>query len=380
MMDPGLAIVLTAVLISIACALPGAFLVLRKMAMMADAISHAILPGIVAGYFLARGPNLLAGFVGAAAAAVITASLIEALANTRKMAGESAIGLVFPAMFALGTFLVSRYFANVHLDADAVLYGNIEFVGFENLLVMGVNLGPQALWVMAALCIVNLLFVGLLFKELKLATFDPGLAAALGFSPALLHHLLMAVTSVTAVGAFVAVGAVLVVALMIIPAATAYLLTDDLRRMVVIACLVGALGAVLGYGVARAINASVSGAMVTVLGVQFLLVVLFSPAHGLVARARRLRQQRVQFALQSLLVHLLHHEAQAGEEHEAEVRHLSTELRWTRAFAEHIVGAALSRNYVTCQDGRLSLTGDGRRLASRLTGSHPPEGNDAMPR
>jgi len=367
MMDPGLAIVLTGVLISIACALPGAFLVLRRMAMMADAISHAILPGIVAAYFLARGLNVLASFVGAAAAAVITVSLIEVLANTRKMAGESAIGLVFPAMFALGTFLVSRYFANVHLDADAVLYGNIEFVGFEHLLVMGVNLGPQALWVMAVLCVVNLLFVGLLFKELKLATFDPGLAAALGFSPTLLHYLLMAVTSVTAVGAFTAVGAVLVVALMIIPAATAYLLTDDLKKMIVIACLVGALGAVLGYSIARAIDASVSGAMVTVLGAQFLLVALFSPTHGLVARARRLEHQRVQFALQSLLVHLLQHEAQVGEEHEAEVRHLSTELRWTREFAERIVHTALSRNYVTCQDGRLMLTEDGRQLASRLS-------------
>ncbi len=367
MMDPGLAIVLSGALISIACALPGAFLVLRKMAMMADAISHAILPGVVAAYFLARGPNLLAGFLGAAAVAVITVSLIEALASTRRMAGESAIGLVFPAMFALGTFLVSRYFANVHLDVDAVLYGNIEFVGFEHVWVMGVNLGPQALWVMAVLCIVNLLFVGLLFKELKLATFDPGLAAALGFSPALLHHLLMAVTSVTAVGAFTAVGAVLVVALMIIPAATAYLLTDDLKRMIVIACLVGALGAALGYGIARAINASVAGAMVTTLGAQFLLVVLFSPAHGLVARARRLERQRVQFALQSLLVHLLQHEAQVGEEHEAEVRHLSTELRWTRKFAERVVHAALSRNYVICQDGRLMLTEGGRQLASRLS-------------
>jgi len=365
-MDPGLAIILTGVLISIACALPGAFLVLRKMAMMADAISHAILPGIVAAYFLARGPDLLAGFLGAAAAAVITVSLIEALANTRKMGGDSAIGLVFPAMFALGTFLVSKYFANVHLDNDAVLYGNIEFVGFENMLVMGFNLGPQALWVMAILCVINLLFVGLLFKELKLSTFDPGLAAALGFSPVLLHYLLMTVTSVTAVGAFTAVGAVLVVALMIIPAATAYLLTDDLKQMIVISCLVGALAAVLGYGIARLINASVSGAIVTVLGVQFLLVVLFSPAHGLVAKARRLERQRVQFALQSLLVHLHHHEAQVGEEHEAELRHLSAELRWTRDFAERIVNTALDRNYIVRQNGHLVLTQDGRQLASRL--------------
>ncbi|MFC1463423.1 MAG: metal ABC transporter permease [Candidatus Brachytrichaceae bacterium NZ_4S206] len=367
-MSASLAIILTGVLVATACALLGVFLVLRRMAMMADAISHAILPGIVAGYFLAQGPNVLAGFAGAVLAAVVTVALVEALQHTGRVGGESAIGIVFPAMFALGVFLVSRYFANVHLDTDAVLYGNIEFAAFDVWIVNGVNLGPQSLWVMGALCVLNLLFVGLFFKELKLATFDPGLAAALGFSPALIHYALMAMVSVTTVGAFTAVGAILVVAFIIVPAATAYLLTDDLGRMIGLAVGVGAVSAVSGFFIAFALDASVAGAMATMTGVCFLLALAFSPSHGLVARAIRLRRQRLQVALENLVVHLANHEHQAYEEHEAEVAHLSGELRWSPRFARRIIALARRAHLVQQTNGHLALTEAGRVLAERAAG------------
>ncbi|PJF48447.1 MAG: metal ABC transporter permease [Chloroflexi bacterium] len=366
-MGAALAIILTGVLVATACALLGVFLVLRRMAMMADAISHAILPGLVAGYFLAQGPNLLAGFVGASLAAVVTVALVEALHHTHRVGGESAIGVVFPAMFALGTFLVSKYFANVHLDADAVLYGNIEFVAFDVLILNGTNLGPQSLWVMGALCAANLLFVGLLFKELKLATFDPGLAAALGFSPMLIHYGLMAMVSITAVGAFTAVGAILVVAFMIAPAATAYLLTSDLGRMIVFAVFTGALSALSGGFVAFALDVSVAGAMATMAGACFLLALLFSPAHGLVTQARRLRRRRLRLAMENLVVHLFNHEHQAYEEHEAEVAHLSSELRWQPQFARRIIRMARRAQLVQQVNGHLALTDAGREFARRAS-------------
>jgi manganese/zinc/iron transport system permease protein len=366
-MNASLAIILTGVLVATACALLGSFLVLRKMAMLADAISHAILPGLVAGYFIAQGPNLLAGFAGAALAAVITVALVEALRNTKRVGGESAIGIVFPAMFALGTFLVSKYFANVHLDTDAVLYGNIEFAAFDVFLLGGLYLGPQSLWVMGALCVINLLFVTLFFKELKLATFDPGLAASLGFSPVLIHYALMTMVSITTVGAFTAVGAILVVGFMIVPAATAYLLTDDLKQMIVIAVIAGVLSAISGFFVAFALDASVAGAMATMAGVLFMLALLFSPLHGLVAKARRLNRQRMQIGLETLVVHLLNHESQAGEQHEAEMTHLSSELRWTPDFAQRVVGTARRSALVQQLNGHLALTAEGRRLAQQAT-------------
>ncbi len=361
-----LIVILTGVLVAASCALLGSFLVLRKMAMLADAISHAILPGIVAGYFLARGPNLIFGFVGAAAASIATITLVEALKSTRKIGGESAIGIVFPAMFALGTAVVSKFYANVHLDTDAVLYGNIEFAAFDTLTIGALNLGPQSLWVMGALTLLNTLFVGLFFKELKLTTFDPGLAASLGFSPTLIHYALMTMVSITTVGAFTAVGSVLVVAFMIVPAATAYLLTDNLKRMIIIAVIVGALSALAGFGLAYALDASVAGAMGTLTGVFFAAAMIFSPLHGLAPKARRLERQRLRLAIDALLVHLLNHESLLDEEHEAELGHLHAELRWQPEWVARIVSATTADGLIRSDNQRLLLTDSGRERAQAL--------------
>lgn len=365
-MDSGSVILLTGVLCAVACALLGSFLVLRRMAMMADAISHAILPGLVAAYFFAQGPNLLAGFVGAAAAAVVTVSLVELLHNTRRVGSESAIGLVFPALFALGTVLVSRFFANVHLDTDAVLYGNIEFSPFDTLLVGDMDLGPQSLWVMGIICVLNLLFVGLLYKELKLATFDAGLAAALGFSPMLIHYLLMTMVSISAVGAFTAVGAVLVVALLIVPAATAHLLTDRLPVMIGLSALIGAGSAVAGYSAAVALDVSIAGSIATMTGVFFGLALLFSPSQGMVVRWRQIRSQRRLFALQTLLVHLMTHERTSAAARESEVAHLSTELRWAPQLAQETISHGLRAGWLDRDGEHLRLTEKGRQMAASV--------------
>jgi manganese/zinc/iron transport system permease protein len=365
----GMVIVLSGVLVASACALLGAFLVLRRMAMMADAISHAILPGLVAAYFLAQGPNLLAGFLGAAAAAVVTVSLVEGLQRTGRLGEQSAIGLVFPAMFALGTFLVSKYFASVHLDTDAVLFGNIEFAAHDTLIVGGRALGPLALWLMGTLCALNAALVAAFYKELKLATFDAGLAAALGFSPALVHYLLMSAVSMTAVGAFTAVGAVLAVSLFIVPPATAYLLTDRLPTMLWLSVAVGAASAVGGYLVAAWLDASIAGAMATMAGVAFALAVAFSPSHGVVARVRRLQRQRLEFAAETLVVHLATHAEGADAVEESAVAHLSEGLRWTPEFAQRVVRWADRAGLVRQTNGHLSLTPAGARRARETAGA-----------
>ncbi len=372
-MSSGIVIVLTGMLVASASALLGSFLVLRKMAMMSDAISHAILPGLVAGYFLAHGPNLLAGFVGAAAAAIVTVSLVEGLQNTRRVGGQAAIGLVFPAMFALGTFLVSKYFAEVHLDTDAILYGNIEFAGHDVLFVGNTNLGPQSLWVMGALNIVNLAFVVALYKELKLSTFDAGLAASLGFSPVLLHYTLMTVMSVTTVAGFTAVGAILVVALMIVPAATAYLLTDRLPVMIGLSVLIGALSALSGYWVAVALDASIAGAMASMTGVLFGLALLFSPSQGLVSRARRRRLQRLRFAAETLVLHLAGHGGVAAGERQ--IGGVSQQLRWEPDATERIAAWATRNGLITSTGGCVKLTPRGCRLAEELSGPESPVSN-----
>jgi manganese/zinc/iron transport system permease protein len=364
-MSTSVIVVLVGCLAATSCALLGAFLVLRKMAMMADAISHAILPGLVAGYFVAQGPGLLFGFLGAAAAGMLTVTLVELLTRSGRVKEDAAIGLVFPALFALGTFLISRYFSNIHLDTDAVLFGEIAFAPFDRLVISGLDYGPQPLWVLGALTVINLIFVVAFYKELKLATFDPALAATLGFSPALIHYMLMALVSLTTVGAFTAVGAILVVALLIVPPATAYLLTDRLPTMIVLSVVAGIVAAIGGYLLAVALNASIAGAMATVGGVLFGMAMLFSPRYGLIAKVWRRRVQRRDFAAEMLIVHLMNHAGQPEQAEESTAGHLQSDLLWTEQYADMAIRQATRAGFVQRSGDDLQLTPLGEQRASQ---------------
>jgi len=365
-MTSGTVILLTAVLCAAACSLLGSFLILRKMAMMSDAVSHAILPGLVFGYWISSDSNLVTGTLGATAAALLTVTLVEALGRTRRIDGGSAMGIVFPAMFALGTVLVSRYFSNVHLDADAILMGNIEFSIFDRLWIGESDWGPRSIWIMAVLLVINLSFLALFFKELKLTTFDPALAAAMGFAPALLHYVFMTVLSITTVGAFTAVGAILVVALIIVPAATAYLLTDRLGWMIGLSVIIGALSAWLGYEFAVWQDVSVSGSMAMMTGVLFLLALLLSPSQGVIARLLQTRRNRERFAVDLLLVHLLTHESTREKGTENALGHVTAALRWSPPQATSTIGRAVNRGYVLRASDQLTLTTQGRSHAEAL--------------
>lgn len=352
-----------AVVVAAACALPGVFLVLRRTAMMSDAISHTVLLGIVLTYFLVQDLASPLLIVGAAATGLLTVWLVELLSGTRLVKEDAAIGLVFPALFSLAVILISRFARGVHLDVDMVLLGELAFAPFDRFILFGFDL-PHALVVMGAILLINLTFILLFYKELKLATFDAGLAATLGFAPALLHYALMGLVSITAVGAFDAVGSILVVALMVTPAAASYLLTDDLRKMMLLSVLIGAGSAIAGYWLARSMDGNIAGAMATMTGVSFLLVLLFAPNRGLVAVARRRARQRWDFALAMLAVHLLQHEADVASD-ENRVDHLVEHIRWQPTFAEQVVRYAERKGAVRRQAGRLHLTDSGRTLAQQ---------------
>ena len=352
-----------AVVVAAACALLGVFLVLRRTAMMSDAISHTVLLGIVLAYFVVQDLASPLLIVGAAATGLLTVWLVELLSGTRLVKEDAAIGLVFPALFSLAVILISRFARGVHLDVDMVLLGELAFAPFDRLIIFGLDL-PRALVVMGVILIINIAFILLFYKELKLATFDAGLAATLGFAPVLLHYALMGLVSVTAVGAFDAVGSILVVALMVTPAAAAYLLTDDLRKMLLLSVLLGAASAIAGYWLARAVDGNIAGAMATMTGVFFLLVLLFAPERGLVAVARRRARQRWEFALAMLTVHLLQHEDDANTD-ENRVDHLIEHIRWQPNFAEQVVRYAERKGAVRRQAGRLHLTDTGRVLAQQ---------------
>jgi len=354
---------LIAAVTAAACALPGVFLVLRRMAMLSDAISHSILLGIVLAYFVTRNlasPLLL---VAAAVTGLVTVALVELLGRTRLLKADASIGLVFPLLFSIGVILISRYAGDVHLDVDSVLLGELAFAPFDRFELFGADMGPVSLFVMLGALAANALFLLLFYKELKVATFDPELAAALGISPVLIHYTHMGLVSVTAVSAFEAVGSVLVVALMIGPPATAYLLTDRLPVMIALSVCIGVAASLAGYWLAHVLDASIAGSMATMTGVAFLLALFFAPGRGLAAVAGRRRRQRLEFAGQMLAVHLLQHEGTAEECYESSLVQLEEHFRWDKAFARQIVrqGEHLGR-WRLAGDG-LELTDTGRELA-----------------
>lgn len=352
---------LIACLVAIACAIPGTFLVLRKMAMISDAISHSILPGIVVGFFLTEDLNSPWLILLAAVTGVITVILVEYIQKTGLVKEDTAIGLVFPALFSIGVILIAKNANDVHLDVDAVLLGELAFAPFDRLLVSGTDLGPKSLWVIGVILMITLILLVTFFKELKVSTFDKGLAATLGFSPVIMHYGLMSVASVTTVGAFDAVGAILVVALMIAPAAMAYLLTNDLKKMLFIAVVSGVISALLGYWVAHWLDASIAGSMTTVLGVLFLLVYLFAPSRGLISVLFRQKRQQVEVHLLTLLLHLQNH-TEASERH---VNHLNEHINWQSVRAKSVLELALKNNLVQVSDNIISLTKKGSAFTEK---------------
>jgi manganese/zinc/iron transport system permease protein len=216
---------------------------------------------------------------------------------------------------------------------------------------------------MSGILFINILFITIFFKELKLASFDMGLAASLGFSPVLLHYVLITLVSVTAVGAFDAVGSILVVALMITPPAAAYLITDRLSLMLILSALIGILSAVGGYWVAHFLDASLAGSMATVCGFIFCLTFLTAPQRGIIAIARRKIRQKWEFASTMLAIHLYHHEGLAEASRENRVDHLSEHLRWDSTFADDVVRLSVRHGLIEQRDGDLMLTDSGRQTA-----------------
>lgn len=351
---------LIASLVAIACAIPGTFLVLRKMAMISDAISHSILPGIVIGFFITHDLNsplliLLAAFTG-----IITVILVEYIQKTGLVKEDTAIGLVFPALFSIGVIMIAKNANDVHLDVDAVLLGELAFTPFDRLVVNDVDLGPKSLWIIGTILLVTLTLLFAFFKELKVSTFDKGLAASLGFSPLIMHYGLMSVSSVTTVGAFDAVGAILVVALMIAPAATAYLLTKDLKKMLLLACLFGVVSAIVGYWFAHWLDASIAGSITTILGLQFLLVYLFAPSKGVIAVLYREKQQRTEVSLLTFLLHLNNH----NEEEERHVNHLQEHINWQKVRSKTVLDLALKNNMIAIENNVVSLTKKGKEFTN----------------
>ncbi|MDP0491636.1 MAG: metal ABC transporter permease [Verrucomicrobiota bacterium JB023] len=271
-------IVVTGALTAVACALPGCFLVLRKMSMMGDAISHAVLPGLAIAFLLTQTRASFPMFIGAALTGVLTAAFTQWIARFGNVDKGAAMGIVFTTLFAIGLLLIVRAADHVDLDPGCVLYGAIEFTPIDTVELGSLTI-PRAALVAGGVLLLNLLIIIAFFKEFRLSAFDPGLADTLGFNSHFLHYLLMTMVAITTVAAFEAVGSIIVIAMLIVPPATALLLSNKLIPVLSIASVFAVASAFLGHYSAVAIPAAfglsstnTSGMIATSAGLLFIVV------------------------------------------------------------------------------------------------------------
>lgn len=282
-------IMLVAIFVSMASSLLGNFLVLRGTAMISDAITHTVLLGIVLAYFVVNDLNSPFLTVGATLVGILTVWLIEWVSKSKLISYDGAIGVVFPFLFSLAIILLTQYASDTHLDVDAVLMGELGFTPFNRLILAGVDLGPTALWRMIIIFIINGLFVILFYRQLKLTTFDPRFAKSIGISPTLYYYALMTLVSLTAVASFEAFGSVLVVGFMVGPALTAYVLSTDFKKIILLSLGVSIVNSVVGVYLAYVLDTTFAGMIAIVTGATAILAMIFSPTKGLIKQRRKIK-------------------------------------------------------------------------------------------
>jgi manganese/zinc/iron transport system permease protein len=277
MSSNGYWIIATSSLLAISASLLGSMLMLRKSAMLGDAITHSILPGIVIAYLVSGQKSSLILYAGAIVLGVGVTLMIEWIQKRFSVQNDAAIGLSFTFLFAVGVILISILAQKIDLDQDCVIYGELAYVPLDTWITSsGVNLGPRAFWIMAGLAALNLAFISAAYKELKVSIFDPAFAQVTGLRPVIWRYAQMVLVSLTAVAAFEAVGAILVVAFLVTPAATAYLISQRLIHLFILSCCFGVCASIGGYMLALWSGGSIAGAIALVAGIQFLAVFLIA--------------------------------------------------------------------------------------------------------
>lgn len=367
---------------AVCCALPGTFLVLRRVSLLGDAISHAVLPGLVAAFLLTGERSSLPMFIGAVVAGVLTALLTESVRRVGNVEEGASIGVVFTSLFAIGLILLHIYGRRIDLDPGCVLYGLIEGTPDDLVSILGFNV-PRVLVPLAVVFALNAGVIALLFKELRLSSFDPALSTSLGVNAGVMHHLLMTLTAITAVAVFEAVGSIIVVAMLVVPAAAAHLLTDRLGRTVVLAAVIAAVAAALGQVSAVALpglldirfgpdgtpirSVGIAGSIAVASGVLLLLAFLFSPTHGLVVRLIDRKRLARRMAREDLLLSISRLEELQARPTFDSVADLTGD---PKPAVERIAAECVRLGLIRVDAGTLALTELGRTTATQLLRSH----------
>jgi manganese/zinc/iron transport system permease protein len=349
-------------LVSVALGLIGCFLVVRGMSLLGDALSHSVLPGIVAGFLVGGSLHSPWILIGATAVGLGAAVLVQAVQRQSRIKEDASLGIVFTALFALGVVMINLYAGQADLDPGCVLYGNI-----ENFII-----DQDPIWLMAGILAAIVVGLFLFYRPLLVSTFDPGLAVSLGIPATFVHYALMAVLSLTIVASFEAVGAILAVALLVLPGATARLWTDRMPPMLLFAAGHGMVSTTVGYWLSHpaVMNTSASGAICVAGFGLFMTSWLLAPRHGLLPRVRTRRRLIRMTAMENLLKAVDELSLAKGAASIPQAA-LAADLRMTRRSLASTLAAAVRRGWVTRATGdELTLTDAGRTQSLRLVRAH----------
>lgn len=327
-----------------ACSILGVFLVLRRLSMVSDAISHSVLLGIVIGFFITKDLRSVWLIVAAALFGVFTTMAIEVLIKSRRVGEDAAVGIIFPLFFSIAVILITRFARNVHLDTDMVLMGEVIVAPFNRTTVLGISL-PKALVQMSLVLILNIAFVVLSFNRMKISTFDPVFSAVSGIGVTLLYYIFMGLVSLTCVAAFESVGAILAISFFIAPAASAYLISKRLKTTLLLAVIYAIINSIIGYILAVKYNVSMSGMCAFASGITFFITVLCCP-NGIITKEIERVKKRLRFRNELLLLHIGNHGSASDMLNELGLGSITKHIGWNDTLLRLHVNNLISKGYV----------------------------------
>ena len=354
------------IITSLACAVLGVFLVLRRLSMVSDAISHSVLLGIVIGYFVTKDIGSVLLIIGASLFGVLTTVCIELLIKSKRVTEDASVGIIFPLFFSIAVILITRYARNVHLDTEVVLIGEIILAPLQRINFLGVSL-PKALVQMSFVLLINTVFIAVFFRKLKISSFDPVYAGVAGIAGTGLYYVFMALVSFTAVSAFESVGAILAISFFISPAASAYLISKDLKITVLLAAVYAVVNSCIGYFLAVKFNVSMSGMCALVSGLTFMITIAVYPG-GIITKMIIYIKNRNRFSRELLILHIDNHTGKKNALGELGYSTIREHIAWSDRKLKCVLDKLIKKGYVyrAKERGVYSLTETGKKLSDDI--------------
>lgn len=354
------------IITSLACAVLGVFLVLRRLSMVSDAISHSVLLGIVIGYFVTKDIGSVLLIIGASLFGVLTTVCIELLIKSKRVTEDASVGIVFPLFFSIAVILITRYARNVHLDTEMVLIGEIILAPLHRINFLGLSL-PKTLVQMSFVLLINIVFIAVFFRKLKISSFDPVYAGVAGIAGAGLYYVFMALVSFTAVSAFESVGAILTISFFISPAASAYLISKDLKITIFLAAVYAVVNSCIGYFLAVKFNVSMSGMCALVSGLTFMITIAVYPG-GIITKMIRYIKNKNRFSRELLILHIDNHTGKKNALGELGYSTIREHIAWSDSKLKYVLDKLIKKGYVyrAKERGVYSLTETGKKLSDDI--------------